>query len=340
MRGAKIVSLALSAVLITGMMGVAGCGTRTDNTVRTQNVRQNRMNNTNTTLPQTNRFQTRSVTDGRTHQIQSLKYSPTLSNKVAQLRDVQSAHVVVTDRDAYVAVSLHGRGTTTNYNMQSTGITGNRGMMGTRGMTGTTGTTGIGTTGTTETGMGTGTTGTTGTSGMVGTPGYHGTGSGIGTDITRSGGYIGTAGTTRRDGYGVRGQAPLATSPLGTGGAFDGLTGGRNNRVGTLSRNQNQAPGTGMTNNNTAVDHVPQTVKDEISRMVKKTAPHIQNVYVSGHPEFVNQVGTYASNTRTGATLRTYTRDFESLVNRIFPFNTTGPRANTPAPTGVNRMVR
>lgn len=134
----KMVHLSLSAALIAGMVGLTACGTRTDNNnVKTQSLRNHNGRNVDVnSLPQGNRLFSRSAGNGQSERITSLKYSPALSNKVAGLSDIQTAHVVVTDRDAYVAVTLHG----TNNNPgtgsgisemstgRSTGIKNNRGM--------------------------------------------------------------------------------------------------------------------------------------------------------------------------------------------------------------------
>lgn len=134
----KMVHLSLSAALIAGMVGLTACGTRTDNNnVKTQSLRNHNGRNVDVnSLPQGNRLFSRSAGNGQSERITSLKYSPALSNKVAGLSDIQTAHVVVTDRDAYVAVTLHG----TNNNPgtgsgisemstgRSTGINNHRGM--------------------------------------------------------------------------------------------------------------------------------------------------------------------------------------------------------------------
>ncbi|GJM76069.1 hypothetical protein HMSSN036_82850 [Paenibacillus macerans] len=129
----KIVNLSLSAALLASVIGIAGCGDGTaKNNVRTQSVRNNNNRNYDVnSLPNGNRLFSRSAGNGQDQRIRSLRYSSALSNKVAQLGDVQTAHVVVTDRDAYVAVTLHGNnnaamgntaGRTNTYGMRSTGI--------------------------------------------------------------------------------------------------------------------------------------------------------------------------------------------------------------------------
>ncbi|GAA0133344.1 hypothetical protein YSY43_01840 [Paenibacillus sp. YSY-4.3] len=364
MRIAKVVSLSLSATLIAGMVGLTGCGTRTDNTnLRTQNVRNKNYRNydVNSLRPGDRNF-TRSLGNGQSERINSLKYSPALSNKVAQLREVQSAHVVVTDRDAYVAVTLHGQGHqgtrasgmhpgtnygtttrygnqgTTNYGMTSTGTTG----LGRTPGAFPNGTAGFGT-GTgygygtrTGTGLGNGTLGYgTGTGTGLGTGYGTGTGTGTGTGMgagTGLGTGYGTGyGTNDGLGGGLMGRSGVAgslfdTTTRGNRGmtglsrGTDGMLGMKGTRHRTNVDGVGTAPVRGLgTGTGAVVDNVPQSVKDHISSIVKKTAPHIRNVHVSGDPEFMTHVSNYATQHRTGATLQGRVRDFEHLVNRIFP---------------------
>ncbi|MCM3700440.1 YhcN/YlaJ family sporulation lipoprotein [Paenibacillus macerans] len=351
----KIVNLSLSAALLAGMIGVAGCGDGTaKNNVRTQSVRNNVNRNYDVnSLSDGNRLFSRSAGNGQDQRIRSLRYSPALSNKVAQLGDVQTAHVVVTDRDAYVAVTLHGNnavrgntaGRTTTYGMRSTGIgagttnaggpygagygtrgAGNNGLA--RGLTGPNATGGLfGTRNNNWFGMGTNPagTGTAGTTGYGTTPGY------------------GTTGTTGTTGYGTTGTVPgtmyngtgnMGMSSLNRGGGTTTIYGtGPRTGVGTFN-----GVGTGRYNvNGTVTDNVPQDVKDRIAHVVKQTAPHIRNVYVSGNPDFVTNMGNYATQSRGGGTLNNFIGDFQTMINRIFPGRAgtmTGPNGYTP--TGPN----
>ncbi|WP_334075749.1 MULTISPECIES: YhcN/YlaJ family sporulation lipoprotein [Paenibacillus] len=344
MRGAKIVSLSLSAAMIAGMVGITGCGNRTDNNnVRTQGLRQQNARNFDVnSLPEGNRNFSRSAGNGQSERIKSLRYSPALSNKVAQLRDVQTAHVVVTDRDAYVALTMHGAsnagglgGNMTGMSTgMSTGIGGNRGTANMGGPYGAD----YGTRGAGDNGLALGLTGRSGTAGslfdmtrgnglMDGTTGtgMRGTNGNMGLNDMNGAGTPGTAGT---GGYGSMGMGGYGSgagrmSGFGTGtgtGTFNGL--GNGTEAGQVT------------------DNVPQRLKDKISETVKRTAPHIRNVYVSGNSDFVTQVGNYATQSRdggTGDTLRGYIADFENMINRIFPGRAgtmTGP--NGYAPTTPN----
>lgn len=331
MRGAKVVNLSLSAALLAGVALVAGCGYGNDNNnVRTQSLRGNNRNYDVNSLNQGNRLFSRSAGNGQDQRIRSLRYSPALSNKVAQLRDVQTAHVVVTDRDAYVGVTLHGNtttGRTTAYGMQrpngiglgTTNVGGPYGGdYGTRG-TGDNGLArGIGRTGTGD--------GLFGRNGLFGADNYARSGNGtmLGTGTTGNrfgsmypGGGMGMSSVNRGTGTG--------TSTYGTG-----TNNGMMNNTPSGYTPGNGALGAGT-------DNVSQDVKNRIEAAIKQTAPHIRNVYVSGDSDFVSRIGDYGTQSRGGGTLNNFISDFETMINRVFPGRTgtmTGP--NGYAPTGPN----
>lgn len=293
MRGYKIVSLSLSAALIAGMVSITGCGTMTkSNNVRTQSLRNTEHRYDVNSVKPGNRMFTRSAGHGTTQRIHSLKSSPILSNKISGLVDVQTAHVLVSDRDAYVAVTLHnGNGVNRSSGISAKGLGG---PLNPTGFSRGTGMNGI----------------TNGTRGGTGAYGMNGT-------------------------YGTNGLHGVNTDGLnGTYGTYNtGMSGVRNNTMRPFSTSNNQG-------NGSVRDHVPQDVKDEITKKIKKTAPHIQNVYISSDPDFVTGVGGYTTQSRDGATLNGYVRDFERMVERIFPGRTgtmTGPSGYTPS--GVNNTT-
>lgn len=311
----KIISLSLSAALIAGMVSITGCGTTTkNNNVRTQSLRQTEHRYDVNSIKPGNRMFTRSAGHGTTHRVHSLKSSPILSNKISGLSDVQTAHVLVSDRDAYVAVTMHNH----NGVNRSSGISAKglgaplspSGMMGGTNMNGTTGNYGA-----------------YGMNGTYGTNGLHGVNTnGLnGTLGNRTNGFDGT--------YGNHGNTGMG----GTHGTYNFMSSGthhgiRNNTMSPFSTNA-----TGGTGN--VRDYIPQQVKDEITNKIKKTAPHIQNVYISSDPDFVTGVGGYTTKSRDGATLNGYVRDFERMVERIFPGRAgtmTGPNGYTPS--GVNGL--
>ncbi len=332
-----MIHLSLSAALIAGMVGLTACGTRTDNNnVKTQSLRNNDGRNYDVnSLPQGNRLFSRSAGNGQTQRITSLKYSSALSNKVAGLRDIQTAHVVVTDRDAYVALTLHGArnnagtgaGTGSRMSGMSTGTSmginnNNRGTTNFGGPYGAD----YGTRGAGDDGLARGLTGRSGTAGSLLdiTRGGNGsglmTGRGAGNGLDFDGG-MGTRGmnSNNSNSYGMNGNGNGTMRGMGTG-TFNGL--GNGTEAGRVT------------------DNVPQKVKDQVSSTIKKTAPHIRNVYVSGDSDFVTQVGNYATQSRGGATLHGFIADFEKMIQRVFPSRTgtmTGPNGYAPTtPNGIN----
>jgi len=318
----KILSLSLSAALIAGMVSITGCGTTTkNNNVRTQSLRQTEHRYDVNSIKPGNRMFTRSAGHGTTHRVHSLKSSPILSNKISGLSDVQTAHVLVSDRDAYVAVTLHNRqGVNRSSGISAKGLGAPLTPSGVTRGTGLNGTRGTSLDGTRGTGLnGTRGTGAYGMNGIYGTNGLHGVNTdGLnGTFRNRTNGFDGT--------YGIRGNTGMG----GTYGTYNFMSSGthhgmRNNSLSPFSTN-----GTG-----TVRDHVPQHVKNEITNKIKKTAPHIKNVYISSDPDFVTGVGGYTTKSRDGATLNGYVRDFERMVERVFPGRAgtmTGPSGYTPS---------
>lgn len=403
MRGGKVVSLTLSAALLAGMVGITGCGKNNNNNFRTQNAKTG------------NRYDLNSVQNNR---IMGLKYSPALSNKVSSLSQIRTAQVLVTDRDAYVAVTLHGpHGTTgTGYSAKSvtpgtgsrtgsdglghgigrSGVAGSlmdavRG--GTYGSSGTGGTRTYGTYGADGRGAGThlGTGyyggmnggisgnsyysygGGTGPRSAAGTgygyaPGIGGTGTngtGMNGNIMNSRGMGTTTGngTMNTNHPALNGANNFSSNGLdvnglrsnslrGTNGSYMNGTGGTtgtygtNGTMGTYGTNGTTgtygtygANGSYGTNGTGPLDNIPQSLKIEIERKIKAAAPHIQNVHVSGHPEFVSRVSGYATQSQGGQMLRGVENDFSALIQRIFPSRAgtmTGPSGYTPAPRNTN----
>lgn len=297
MRGAKVVSLSLSAALLA--VGLTACGTGTNN-VKTQSVRNNGGKYNVNSLPQ-NRMFTRN-TDGQNNKINSMRYSSALSNKVAQLKEVQSAHVVVTDHDAYVAITRHGNTHHNGVTTRGTGVTGRTNSL----MTPTDGITAKGIT-------------NRGTANVAGPYGAD-----YGTRGMADNGLAGSAGFIGRTG-----------NNLGAGYTTRGTTNGTVNRL-----NTNNTTGTGAGISGQVTDRVPQQLKDSITHAVKKSAPHIRNVHVSEDSDFVTEMGNYGTKSRGGAPLHNLSSDFQTLIDRVFPGRTgtmTGPNGYAPTtPNNIN----
>lgn len=318
LRGAKLVRLTLSAALIAGMVSVTGCGTtRDNNAMNTKSLRNHttRNYNVNSLQPRTN------LHNAQNRKMSTMKHDATLSNKVAQLADVQTAHVIVTDRDAYVAVTLHNqKGGNTNISKLGTLSNGSRNVGSPNGAT-----TGI---------MSPNRNTTYGTNMNYGTGyGTNNYGTGVGTNGMNN---YGTGGGVRTEGMNGFGSSAYSTNNYGTMYRPDRGTnyGAYGTSTGT-DRNLNNVGG--------AVDNVPQKVKDEISRIIKKTDTKIQNVHVSNHPEFVSNVGGYVTQSRGGTMLNNAVGDFEKMVERIFPSRTgtmTGPNGYSPTTNNMGGITR
>ena len=319
LRGAKLVRLTLSAALIAGMVSVTGCGTtRDNNAMNTKSLRNHttRNYNVNSLQPRTN------LHNAQNRKMSTMKHDAALSNKVAQLADVQTAHVIVTDRDAYVAVTLHNqKGSNTNISKPGTLSHGSRNVGGLNGAT-----TGImspnrNTTYGTNMNYGTG----------YGTYGTNNYGTGVGTNRMNN---YGTGGGVRTEGMNSFGSGYGAYSTNNYGTMYRTDRGTNYGAYGTSTGTERNLNNVGR-----AVDNVPQKVKDEISRIIKKTDPKIQNVYVSNHPEFVSNVGGYVTQSRGGTMLNNAVGGFEKMVERIFPSRTgtmTGPNGYSPTPNNMD----
>lgn len=327
MRGAKMIRLSLSAALIAGMVGLTGCGSTTDNTaMHTKSVRNHSAGNYNS-MNQGSR-----LNSYQNNKMSTMKHSATLSNKVAQLPDVQTAHVIVTDHDAYVALTLHNQtGQNTGTGKLGTLSTGMRNNMGTS----------------MGTNRGTTNMGTRNVGGPYGAD--YGTRGAADNGLSRINGRSGSLMDMGRGAiFGDNNRNGINTGRVTTNGTNQGMNYGTGTYGTGTYGTYGTSTGTGTTLNNsgTVVDNVPQNVKDEISRVVKNADSKIRNVYVSNHPDFMSGVGGYVTKSRGGMMVNEAVVDFEELVQRIFPSRTgtmTGPSGYTPTPTqrnGINGVTR
>ena len=230
------ISRSLAVVLLLGMVGVTGCGTNNDaagnNKVRTNNVQG----------VKTGRLSVNSV-NGRTgaHNITRLEMSQDLADRIAAMKDVRSANVLLAGDSAYVAVTLDeagagthtGRTTNTSPRTLATGRNSGGMLSGLGGaLTGRGGTTsridgttyGMDGTMSSRTGTMTGIGGAmpgTGV-GMNGTGAINGTAGGSGTSGIMGMGNTGTGGMAT-GGMGTRG---LGTGGIGGGMGTSGSTSG------------------------------------------------------------------------------------------------------------------
>ncbi|MCM3785851.1 YhcN/YlaJ family sporulation lipoprotein [Neobacillus mesonae] len=115
MNKTKAITLSVSTALLV-MSGLTGCGTNTDHDLNTKNVRNNQVNDNNG-----NRY---GLNANSVHRTNNLRNSDELSRAVSEINGVGNAYVLLTDNNAYVAVSLEG-----GVQPQSTRHHNNRNMM-------------------------------------------------------------------------------------------------------------------------------------------------------------------------------------------------------------------
>ncbi len=353
----KALNLTVSAALLLSMAAVAGCGNANDgNTTRTNNVDGGRVG------VKSVRNNNLHVRNTQQHDLTNLKYSKTLSKKVSDISGVGPAHVFVTNHTAYVSLSKDGANTnsidghvtglstpnrytdgrtTTGMNRTNvrnrtfgTSSTGSVGLLnnmarGTERVVGNTtraveNTTGLGRT---ADNRGFGVNGTT-THGGFGGSNYNTL------NGTRTNGLMGTNGTrtdglmgTRTDGFmgGTRTDGLMGTDGLRTN-SLTGTRGTTNNTY--MGTGINGVPYGTYNNNNMGMmstrEEVPQHVHNEITNKIRKTAPHISQVYVSADEGFYQHARRFGTDGRAANTVGTLSRDFGTWINRVFPLHVGG----------------
>ncbi|MCM3129882.1 MULTISPECIES: YhcN/YlaJ family sporulation lipoprotein [unclassified Paenibacillus] len=95
MNKTKAITLSLSTALLV-MSGLTGCGTNTDHNLNTNQVRNNKASNNK-------QF---GLNANSVHRTNNLRNSDDLSKVVSDMDGVGNAYVLLTDNNAYVAVSL------------------------------------------------------------------------------------------------------------------------------------------------------------------------------------------------------------------------------------------
>lgn len=298
MNVSKFLRLSLSAALLTSVVGMTGCGMNAKSNIRTQNVRNDQNHMRPYSTNEAGRY------NAGYHHIGSMRFSSALSTQVAKLPGVRAAHVVLTDRDAYVAVRLMDNNSTSRTNSYNRSNTNSYGLNGTTDMNNMYGNRGgsiagdIGRAGR-DVGRGVVDTGRDIVGGVANTGrnvvnDIGGTGRNMMNDMTGRG----KSGNTRMNSYNGTGT--------GTGTGMGMNRNNMNNNINNMGTNQNQ---------------VPQNVRDEITRLIKRSNKVVQNVYISSDESFMNEVEGYSTNSRDGGgVIQDTMTGFERLVNRIFPF--------------------
>lgn len=87
----------------------------------------------------------------------------------------------------------------------------------------------------------------------------------------------------------------------------------------STTRTINRTGTTMMSNNNHAAATGTGDLKSRIASEVRSMAPQIKNVYVSGNPDFVDRMTGYANDVRLGHPIQGFIAEFNAMVDRVFP---------------------
>ena len=276
-------------VLASTLVGLTGCADNaTKNNLR--NDANNRLDVRNVRNDNNNRM---SVQNVNTH---NLRYSNRAGRAVEKLQEVDLAHVIIRNNDAYVAVRLKNN----------------------RFQTGT---------GTTNTRNNTGATGTNNNLGTTGTNGRdnHLTARGAGTGL--NGNYPGTTGVNALDNTGT-GLNPGAGGTSNTRGTI-GIRGTNNNNGTTGTMNNNNTftgtnNGTAGTNDGTTGANyrsVSSPLDQRIADQVRTADKSVHRVYISYDRDFFRQMTNYSTDLNTKGRNRNNNNlwnDFNRTVKNIF----------------------
>ncbi|MBU5440790.1 YhcN/YlaJ family sporulation lipoprotein [Paenibacillus sp. MSJ-34] len=328
MRAKKAISLSLATALAFGMVGLTGCVPNNTGTPKTNNVTRSGNYRLNTTPADFNRNVGRgnitARSDNGIHPMSNMHMSREIADRITALNGVQSANVLLTDRNAYVAVTL--RDHVTNRTDGTVGTHRTNAVNRTKGMHGTAATKKA-TNYTAKYAKRYGERGMT----NYGTP-----------NVTYPKRYVSgmtgyTTHTTDRNRIGTH------TAPHHYRAKSNALRtdhDGRMNRMGSTARtkpiypttNYNRPSVYNTTPNMTNTD-VDSAMKDRIAKVVKEMAPHVNNVYVSSNPDLVSRLNNYMTHVSNGHPIAGFAQEFSTLVQRIFPTNA---GANvTPSRTGT-----
>lgn len=267
------------------------------------------------------------------HNNYRMEMSQNLAQRIAKLKPVKTANVMLTDHNAYVAVSLHdgispGGSNTNTVRRSSISSYGTKPLPSTP------------------------------------SPGVSFNGKNMNNqDIDRTGSlgyrvmgisnhknaYKGASGMngvrTNYDKYGSNannGYRSYAANGMngygnGTNGTYGSLHGNRDRdyrlfnlsttpRYGTYSTNLNPADDVdrGIYRARGGVDanadiQLTEDVKNQIAAEVKKLVPTIDNVYVSANADFVDRMNGYWNDVKAGRPIQGFMAEFNAMVERVFP---------------------
>ena len=270
-------------VLASTLVGLTGCADNRDNATKNnlRNDVNNGMNIRNVTNDNNNRLNVQNVND------HNLRYSNRAGRAVEKLQEVDLAHVIIRNNNAYVAVRLKNN----------------------RFQTGT---------GTTNNGNNMGTTGTTGTNGRD----NHLTARGAGTGL--NGNYPSTTGINPIDNTATgltpgAGGAANTRGTIGIRGTNNGTNGNNNN---TFTGTNDGTTGTNDGTTRANYKRVSSPLDQRIADQVRTSDKAVHRVYISYDRDFFRQMTNY-SNDLTGRNRNNNNNNnlwnnFNNTINNIF----------------------
>ncbi|WP_052404841.1 YhcN/YlaJ family sporulation lipoprotein [Bacillus rubiinfantis] len=274
----------ITFVLASTLIGLTGCNGNRDaindnnqNNVGLNNVR----NNNNGVIPQN-------------VSTKNLRVSTRASQNVERLGEVDRAHVIISNNDAYVAVRLANKQTDTDDR------------------------TGINTKNRTKFYQNTGTNNLTGTGTNDGTADISRNDNNTGTSLT---GYNNNAGINRTAGN--TGNNIENRNNTAKNGNINYYNAGANGNGTFIEDNENNANGdnTGFnedTNNRTRYKNVSNRLEQKIADEVRSADKNIHRVYISYDNNFYNKMNTYSNDLRNGRNNNGLWKDFTNTVRGVF----------------------
>lgn len=264
-----------SAVL---SLSLAGCGD--DNNAGGNN------DNNNGAKIQTN--EVRPIANNRTNN-RKLRISDRAEQKVERLDEVDNAHVIISNNNAYVTVRLADNNNRANNNRENGANNGNKGNNATiRGNNGNTR--------------------TFTDNGTINQNRNNGAINGLGDAGTRDN----TTSDPGQGGIGIGGNSHTGT----VYGAGNGNQTGNNNNLNMNNENNNNNTAGTLNGNN--YSEVSTAFEQKIADQVRKADNKIHKVYVSVNPDLYNRMNTYADDIRTNRNRDGLFEDFNNTVNNFF----------------------
>lgn len=243
--------------------------------------------------------------NGDADRTQLIKQSEAIANDIAKLQGVESSYVMLSNQNAYVAVSLdmneqqrNGMGTNRandvrNKTMNGAGNVTKNGIESNRvNDIGTNTTYGLNNNATN--GMGNNTPNSFGDNAT----------NGVGNNATNGIGSNATDGVVNN-----------GTNAIGN----NGRNGIGNNATNGIGNNATNGVGSGMMDRTADNEFLSTQMRSQIEAIVKKKDSTIKNVHISSSPDFVVRMNGYMSDLNSGRAVNEVMNDFNQFVRNMFP---------------------